>query len=216
MRSEVKLLLLNFARRPTKINSTKPFPRPEPRKGSRLSGLFVCHTIINFSTGSDTYQTIRKLTMVCACESECDVPVPGIPVPGNLSFYLMLSEKFGVEKVSEPVSEKNWDRKSLGTGHRNIWSRSQNFPVLRLSHLTFSNLLYPFPIFTSQFLVRILVSVWVSVSVSSHSRDSFGWYRNRSQKNVGTGKSPGIGLRKMKYREKSRNRSQRKFGTEKV
>ena len=59
--------------------------------------------------------------MVCACESECDVPVPGIPVPGNLSFYLMLSEKFGVEKSLGtgfgkklgPKKSRNWSQKYL-------------------------------------------------------------------------------------------------------
>ena len=41
------------------------------------------------------------------CAAECDVPVPGIPVPGNLSLFLM---------VSEPVSEKFGTEKSPGTG----------------------------------------------------------------------------------------------------
>ena len=43
---------------------------------------------------------------------ECDVPVPGIPVPGNCSLFLM---------VSEPVSEKFGTEKSPGTGLENIW-----------------------------------------------------------------------------------------------
>ena len=34
--------------------------------------------------------------------TECDIPVPGIPVPANSSIFLM---------VSEPVSKKNWYRK---------------------------------------------------------------------------------------------------------
>ena len=45
-------------------------------------------------------------------ESECDVPVPGILVPGNLSLFLM---------VSEPVSENFGTEKSLGTGIGKIW-----------------------------------------------------------------------------------------------
>ena len=44
-------------------------------------------------------------------EAECDVPVPGIPVPGNLSLFLM---------VSEPVSEKFGTEKSPGTGLEKI------------------------------------------------------------------------------------------------
>ena len=62
--------------------------------------------------------------------AESDVPVPGIPVPGNLSFYLMVSEKFGTEKslgtgleknlvpkkVSEPVPKKFGTEKSPGIG----------------------------------------------------------------------------------------------------
>ena len=48
---------------------------------------------------------------------ECDVPVPGIPVPGNSSFFLMVSEleskKFGTEK-------------SLGTGLEKIWYRKKS------------------------------------------------------------------------------------------
>ena len=122
-------------------------------------------------------------------------------------------KKFGTEKSLGTGPEKIWYRKksrnrswkkigtekSLGTGHRNIWSRSRNFPVSRLSHLTFSNLLYPFLIFTSQFLVRILVSVWVSVSVSSRSRDFciFWMVSEPVSKKFGTGKSPGIGLGKI-------------------
>ena len=39
--------------------------------------------------------------------AECDVPFPGIPVPGNRSLFLM---------VSEPVSEKFGTEKSLGIG----------------------------------------------------------------------------------------------------
>ena len=67
-------------------------------------------------------------------EAECDVPVPGIPVPGNSSFFLMVSEpeskKFGTEKslgtgleknlvpkkVSEPVPKKFGTEKSPGIG----------------------------------------------------------------------------------------------------
>ena len=49
--------------------------------------------------------------------AECDVPVPGIPVPGNLSLFLM---------VSEPVSEKFGTEKSPGTGLENIWYRKKS------------------------------------------------------------------------------------------
>ena len=55
------------------------------------------------------------------CHTECDVPVPGIPVPGNLSFYLM---------VSEPVSEKFGTEKSLGTGlEKNLVPKKVSEPV---------------------------------------------------------------------------------------
>ena len=118
------------------------------------------------------------------------------------------------KKVPESVSKKIGTEKSLGTGHRNILSQSRNFPVSRLSYLTCSNLLYPFLIFTSQFLVRILVSVWVLVSVSSRSQ-------NQSPRKYGTEKSPGTGLgenlvpkkvpepvsERIWYRKKSPNRS---------
>ena len=49
--------------------------------------------------------------------SECDVPVPGIPVPGNCSLFLM---------VSEPVSEKFGTEKSLGIGIEKIWYRKKS------------------------------------------------------------------------------------------
>ncbi len=41
------------------------------------------------------------------CYTECDIPVPGIPVPRNSSIFLM---------VSEPISKKFGTEKSLGTG----------------------------------------------------------------------------------------------------
>ena len=44
---------------------------------------------------------------MCAQSAECDVPVPGIPVPGICSLFLM---------VSEPVSEKFGTEKSLRIG----------------------------------------------------------------------------------------------------
>ena len=51
--------------------------------------------------------------------TECDVPFPGIPVPGIFSLFLM---------VSEPVSEKFGTEKSLGISIKKIWYRkmSQN------------------------------------------------------------------------------------------
>ena len=53
--------------------------------------------------------------------AECDVPVPGIPVPGNLSLFLM---------VSEPVSEKFGTEKSLGTGlEKNLVPKKVSEPV---------------------------------------------------------------------------------------
>ena len=75
---------------------------------------------------------------------ECDVPVPGTPVPGNSSFFLMVSEpeskKFGTEKslgtgiekiwyrkrVSEPVSKNFGTEKSLGTGLEKFWYRKKS------------------------------------------------------------------------------------------
>ena len=87
--------------------------------------------------------------------SECDVPVPGIPVPGNLSLFLM---------VSEPVSKKFGTEKSLGISIKKIWYRNKSRNRSR----------------------KILVPKKVPESVS---------------KKFGT--------------EKSRNRGQKKFGTEK-
>ena len=52
-----------------------------------------------------------------ALQAECDVPVPGIPVPGNCSLFLM---------VSEPVSEKFGTEKSLGIGIEKIWYRKKS------------------------------------------------------------------------------------------
>ena len=125
-------------------------------------------------------------------------------------FFLYLHHNFLVRIllwvwVSEIIlhrnNSRNWSRRQFGTkkGLGYIWFRSRNFAVLRLSHLTFSNLLYPFLIFTSQFLVRILVSVWVSVSVSSRSRDFciFWMVSEPVSKKFGTDKSPGIGLGKI-------------------
>ena len=43
---------------------------------------------------------------------ECAVPVPGIPVPGNSTIFLM---------VSEPVSKKFGTEKSPGTGLGKFW-----------------------------------------------------------------------------------------------
>ena len=77
-------------------------------------------------------------------------------------------KKFATKKVSESVSKKIDTGKSLG----NICSRSRNFLVSRLSHLT--NLLYPFLIYTSPFLVRILVSVWYRKKPRNRSRRIFG------------------------------------------
>ena len=48
---------------------------------------------------------------------KCDIPVPGIPVPGNSSIFLM---------VSEPVSKKFGTEKSLGTGLEKIWYRKKS------------------------------------------------------------------------------------------
>ena len=46
---------------------------------------------------------------------ECDIPVPGIPVPGNSSIFWMVSEpeskKFGTEKSLGIGLEKNEHRK---------------------------------------------------------------------------------------------------------
>ena len=47
---------------------------------------------------------------------ECDIPVPAIPVPGNSSIFLM---------VSEPKSKKFGTENSLGTGLEKIWYRKK-------------------------------------------------------------------------------------------
>ena len=71
-------------------------------------------------------------------EAELDIPVPRIPVPGNLSLILMVSKpvskkfgtekilepvskRIGTEKVSEPVSKNFGTGKSLRTGLEKSW-----------------------------------------------------------------------------------------------
>ena len=59
--------------------------------------------------------------MMVTLFTECDVPVPGIPVPGNCSLFLMVSEpvseKFGTEKKSRNRYRKKFGtEKSLGIG----------------------------------------------------------------------------------------------------
>ena len=67
-------------------------------------------------------------------KTECDIPVPGIPVPGNSSISLM---------VSEPVSKKFGTEKSPGTGLEKIWYRKKsqnryqkNIYVLQIATIT--------------------------------------------------------------------------------
>ena len=66
-------------------------------------------------------QKLSQIQKTSQCGPECDVPVPGIPVPGNSSFFLM---------VSEPELKKFGTEKNLGTGIEKIWyrkkSRNQN------------------------------------------------------------------------------------------
>ena len=60
---------------------------------------------------------IRMRTKNIPSSAECDVPVPGIPVPGNYSLFLM---------VSEPVSKKFGTEKCLGIGPEKIWYRKKS------------------------------------------------------------------------------------------
>ena len=60
--------------------------------------------------------------------AECDVPVPGIPVPGNCSFFDGI--RTGIEKIWYRKSpgtslEKIWYRKSPGTGLGKFWYRKK-------------------------------------------------------------------------------------------
>ena len=115
--------------------------------------------------------------------TECGVPFPGIPVPGDSAFFLLVSEpelkKFGTEKslgtglenilvpkkVLEPESKKCGTEKESRNRSRNILvpkksrNRSQKILVLK-------KILEPGPKF-----FRILVLIWVPVS--SRSRDLF-------------------------------------------
>ena len=54
---------------------------------------------------------------------ECDIPVLGIPVPGNSSIFLMVSELeskiFGTEKSLGTGIENNWYRKKSRNRFRN-------------------------------------------------------------------------------------------------
>ena len=109
------------------------------------------------------------------CPTECDVPVPGNPVPGNSSFFVMVSEpelkKFGTEKISEPELKKIWYWKSLGTGIENFWYRKKSRNRSRKK--------------------------WVPKKSLGIGLEKF-WYRkksrNRSRKNLVPKKSLGIGI----------------------
>ena len=171
---------------------------------------------------------------ICVCHPECDVPVPGIPVPGNLSLFLM---------VSEPVSEKFGTEKSPGTGLEKIWYRkksrnryrknlvpkkvsesvSENFSTEKSLGIGLEKIWYrkvsesgakKFGTEKSQNQTWILLS-WSRSRPVPGIFAFFLWYRNRSRKKFGTEKSPGIGLDFFWYRKKYRNRSRKKFGTEK-
>ena len=106
--------------------------------------------------------------------TECDTPVPGIPVPGNSSIFLMVSEPeskiFGTKKSIRTGIEKNRYRKK--SPH---WSRKNLIP---------KKILEP----ASKFF-RIFVLIWVSVS------SYFALYCMLSEpvwKKFGTEKSLGI------------------------
>ena len=60
---------------------------------------------------------LKNLSEKLFLNAECDIPVPGIPVPGNSSIFLM---------VSEPVSKKFGTEKSPGTGLEKIWYRKKS------------------------------------------------------------------------------------------
>ena len=68
---------------------------------------FILTIVINCHCRPQFSSWFQKLLTVSG--SECDVPVPGIPVPGNSSFFLMVSEpeskKFGTEKSLRTVLE---------------------------------------------------------------------------------------------------------------
>ena len=116
-----------------------------------------------------------KLLDLLCCVAECDVPVPGIPVPGNSSIFLMVSEpeskKFGTEKIPGIGVEKIWYRKKISE------------PVLKF--------------------FRILVLIWVPVS--SRSRDFCNFFIVSEPVS-----------KKIWYRKKSWNRSQKKLAPKKV
>merc|ERR1711944_308648 len=64
----------------------------------------------------------------------CDIPVPGIPVPGNSSIFLMVSEpvskKFGTEKSLGTGLEKNWfQKKSRNRSRKNLVPKKVSEPV---------------------------------------------------------------------------------------
>ena len=153
--------------------------------------------------------------------SECDVPVLGIPVPGNSSFFAMVSEpeskKFGTEKNLRTGIEKIWYRKKSRNRNRKFlvpkksWNRSRKILVLK-------KILEP----VSKFF-RILVLIWVPVS--SRSRDFCNffmvsepvlkniWYRiksrNRSRKILVPKKVSELVSKKFGTEKKSRNRSRK-------
>ena len=153
---------------------------------------------------------------------ECDVPVPGIPIPGNSSFFFDgigtgIEKNLVPKKVSEPVSKKFWYQKKSRNRSQKILvpkkvseSVSKKFGIeknIGISLEIFQNIsvdlgagLVPFPGFL-QFLYGIgtgleknLVPEKVSEPVS---------------KKISTKKSLKIGLEKFWYRQKSRNRSRK-------
>ena len=116
-------------------------------------------------------------------------------------------------KLTTPTNNKLvlWIKPKTEICHINIMCIFTFYPqpphssVKRANNFCFR--LNPFPLYillliiTSQILVRILVSVWVSY---------------RSRREFGTEKSLGTGLEENLVPKKSRNRSRREFGTEKV
>jgi len=60
------------------------------------------------------------------CGAECDVPVPGIPVPRNFSLFLMVLEKFGTEQSPGTGLEKIWYQKKSRNRIEKIWYRKKS------------------------------------------------------------------------------------------
>ena len=127
------------------------------------------------------------------------------------------SKIFGTEKVSEPVSKKNWYQKKSGNRSRNYFGTEKS---LRIG---LEKIWYQKNIGTSlEIFQNICVDLGPGLVPFPGFLHFFVWYRNRSRKNLvpkkvsepvskkmSTEKSLGIGLDKFWYRKKSRNRSRK-------